>query len=99
MPTRSLIRRSGWLSFTQPVSPNVVAYHGDDSHGMLRVETTCAVCDAHLDTCFRMGRSVEAALLHQRTRTRQGEVIWDSQSYLRRPPGVRLLCSGLILGS
>ncbi len=47
--------RSGWPSFTQPVSPNAVAYHGDDSHGMLRVETTCAVCDAHLGHVFPDG--------------------------------------------
>ncbi|HNN94350.1 MAG TPA: peptide-methionine (R)-S-oxide reductase MsrB [Pseudomonadota bacterium] len=46
---------SGWPSFTQPLSPNVVAYHGDDSHGMLRVETTCAVCDAHLGHVFPDG--------------------------------------------
>ncbi|MEZ4403701.1 MAG: peptide-methionine (R)-S-oxide reductase MsrB [Kofleriaceae bacterium] len=46
---------SGWPSFTQPASDEVVAYHGDDSHGMLRVETTCAVCDAHLGHVFPDG--------------------------------------------
>ena len=31
---------TGWPSFTQPVKPNVIAYHLDRSHGMERVETT-----------------------------------------------------------
>lgn len=46
---------SGWPSFTQAVAPDVVAYHGDASHGMVRVETTCAVCDAHLGHVFPDG--------------------------------------------
>lgn len=46
---------TGWPSFTQPATPDVVAYVGDDSHGMLRVETTCAVCDAHLGHVFPDG--------------------------------------------
>jgi methionine-R-sulfoxide reductase len=46
---------TGWPSFTQPVERSVVAYHGDDSHGVYRVETTCNVCDAHLGHVFRDG--------------------------------------------
>ncbi len=46
---------TGWPSFTDPAAPDVVAYHGDDSHGMIRVETTCAVCDAHLGHVFPDG--------------------------------------------
>ena len=46
---------TGWPSFTQPVEDNVVAYHADYSHGMTRVETTCAVCDAHLGHIFPDG--------------------------------------------
>lgn len=46
---------TGWPSFTQPVDLSVVAYHGDHSHGMTRVETTCAVCDAHLGHVFPDG--------------------------------------------
>jgi peptide-methionine (R)-S-oxide reductase len=46
---------TGWPSFTQPVEEDVVAYHGDSSHGMSRVETTCAVCDAHLGHVFPDG--------------------------------------------
>ncbi len=47
--------RSGWPSFTKPAEDNVVAYTGDSSHGMVRVETTCAVCDAHLGHVFPDG--------------------------------------------
>jgi methionine-R-sulfoxide reductase len=46
---------TGWPSFTQPVSPDVVAYHSDDSFGMRRVETLCNVCDAHLGHVFPDG--------------------------------------------
>ncbi len=46
---------TGWPSFTQPVEGSVVAYHLDGSHGMQRVETTCAVCDAHLGHVFPDG--------------------------------------------
>lgn len=46
---------TGWPSFTQPVEPDVIAYHGDRSHGMIRVETTCNTCDAHLGHVFPDG--------------------------------------------
>ena len=47
--------RTGWPSFTAPLTPNVVAYHLDTSYGMQRVETTCNVCDAHLGHVFPDG--------------------------------------------
>ncbi len=46
---------TGWPSFTQPVTANAIAYHGDDSHGRWRVETTCNTCDAHLGHVFPDG--------------------------------------------
>lgn len=46
---------TGWPSFTQPVKPNAIAYHGDYSHGMVRVETTCNTCEAHLGHVFPDG--------------------------------------------
>ncbi len=46
---------TGWPSFTQPLADDVVAYHVDRSHGMVRVETTCNVCDAHLGHVFPDG--------------------------------------------
>ncbi|MCU7930564.1 MAG: peptide-methionine (R)-S-oxide reductase MsrB [Candidatus Thiodiazotropha sp. (ex Codakia rugifera)] len=46
---------TGWPSFSQPVQTNAIAYHGDGSHGMQRVETTCNTCDAHLGHVFPDG--------------------------------------------
>lgn len=46
---------TGWPSFTQPASEDAIAYLGDDAHGMRRVETICAVCDAHLGHVFPDG--------------------------------------------
>ncbi len=46
---------TGWPSFTQPLKDNVIAYHVDRSHGMVRVETTCSTCDAHLGHVFPDG--------------------------------------------
>lgn len=46
---------TGWPSFTQPVEENAVAYHKDHTHGMTRIEATCATCDAHLGHVFPDG--------------------------------------------
>ncbi|MCO4764105.1 MAG: peptide-methionine (R)-S-oxide reductase MsrB [Myxococcales bacterium] len=46
---------TGWPSFTQPMDDTTVAYIGDSSHGMVRIEATCAVCDAHLGHVFPDG--------------------------------------------
>ena len=46
---------SGWPSFTQPAAANAVAYEGDNSLGMLRVETLCNSCGAHLGHVFPDG--------------------------------------------
>jgi len=47
--------RTGWPSFTAPLTADVVAYHLDTGHGMQRVETVCNVCDAHLGHVFPDG--------------------------------------------
>ena len=46
---------TGWPSFTEPLTDGVIAYHVDRSHGMVRVETECNVCDAHLGHVFPDG--------------------------------------------
>jgi peptide-methionine (R)-S-oxide reductase len=46
---------TGWPSFTQPASPEVIAYRIDESYGMVRVETLCNVCEAHLGHVFPDG--------------------------------------------
>jgi methionine-R-sulfoxide reductase len=46
---------TGWPSFTQPVKSNAIAYHADRSYGMVRVETVCNTCGAHLGHVFQDG--------------------------------------------
>lgn len=46
---------SGWPSFTEPIKENAIGHHKDTSHGMVRVETTCNTCDAHLGHVFPDG--------------------------------------------
>lgn len=45
----------GWPSFTQPIAPEVVTEHTDDSHGMLRTEVKSRSGDSHLGHVFDDG--------------------------------------------
>jgi peptide-methionine (R)-S-oxide reductase len=46
---------SGWPSFFQPISEDVVELEEDTSHGMRRTEVRCAACDSHLGHVFPDG--------------------------------------------
>jgi peptide-methionine (R)-S-oxide reductase len=45
----------GWPSYFEPLDPSKVIEKVDRSHGMLRTEIICAVCDAHLGHVFPDG--------------------------------------------
>jgi peptide-methionine (R)-S-oxide reductase len=45
----------GWPSYFEAIDPANVAERVDRSHGMIRIEILCKVCDAHLGHVFPDG--------------------------------------------
>ena len=46
---------TGWPSYWQPLEKSFVGEERDESHGMIRIESHCAVCGSHLGHVFDDG--------------------------------------------
>ena len=98
--------RTGWPSFTQPIKGNAIAYYGDNSYDMWRIETLCNTCEAHLGHVFPDGpessglrycmnavalKKIEASLAKA---TFGGGCFWCTEAIFQQLRGVLSVKSG-----
>lgn len=102
---------TGWPSFTQPARVNAISYHQDGSLGMMRIETCCNNCGAHLGHVFPDGPGpgglrycMNAVALKKRSSTAAvatfgGGCYWCTEAVFRQVRGVASVMSGFSDGT
>lgn len=102
---------TGWPSFTKPLKKNVINYIKDTAYGMVRVETTCSTCDAHLGHVFPDGPEpsglrycMNAAALEKVAESEHkavfgGGCYWCTEAMIRELRGVTEVKSGFSGGN